>query len=76
MTQSSYEGGQTNEVAIFLTPLGPWDVMLELSLVRHRRCLSKVYHPYIGLSVVVVHKEKRAANHLLKSDMLMYEDLF
>lgn len=69
LAQRSDERGQTDEVAIFSAPFGPRDVMLELARVRQLGRLTKVYHPHTGPSVVVVDKEKRAADHLTRSNI-------
>lgn len=68
LAQRSDEGGQADEVAVFSAPLCPWDVVQEPAGVGHGGCLPKVYHPYAGLAAVVVDEEKRAANHLIRSD--------
>lgn len=69
LAQRSDEWGQTDEVAVLSAPLGPRDVMPELARGRHRGRLPKVYHPHVGLAAVVVDKEKRAANHLIRSNI-------
>lgn len=69
LAQRSDEGGQTDEVAVLSAPLSPRDVVSELARVRHRRRLREVYHPHAGLAAVVVDKEKRAANHLIRSNI-------
>lgn len=68
LAQRSDEGRQTDEVAVFPAPLGPRDVVSELEPVRQRGRLPKVYHPHAGLAAVVVDKEERAANHLIRSN--------
>jgi len=65
--QRSDEGGQPDEVAVLSAPLSPRDVVSERARVGHRCRLRKVYHPHAGLAAVVVDKEKRAANHLIRS---------
>lgn len=69
LAQRCDEGGEANEVAILSATLSPRDVVSELDRVMHGGRLPKVYHPHTGLAAMFVDKEKRAANHLIRSNV-------
>lgn len=55
---------QPREVAILPVPLLPGDIMLQGLAFRQGCSFPKVNHPHLGLLLLVMDEEERAANDL------------